>query len=414
MSSTRALLTRPSTAALLGFQLLFFAGMWLSKTAQPLYYAQQHALGHFGVGYCVMAVTGAGSFIVGRVLDRWRPRTALAAGTLLYAVGLALRVFSGSLALVVLSGAVAGLGASTVLVGLRTWTFGITDERTRPRVISGRVVAQQVGTACGAALAGAAMAAFGVVNGGRAALLAAAALVAAACLPALSAPNRPAAPVGPRPAARPAAGRGSALAWAVGGLGALGGLYTSFVTPYMPLILQKHGLGIGLVGVVVAGVSLTSSFVGPMISARLRSTWALRALVVAEAVAAAGTLLLVPGWGAPVAMTAVTVRSLAFTTSATSEEVLQGQIFPVAQLGLLFGASQSGFLVGDALGGATSGWVYQTQGASAALLISAVLIALNCLACPAVAAWVRRRGVTAPDAAAAPTTGARVPAGSVS
>ncbi|WP_042407627.1 MFS transporter [Streptacidiphilus carbonis] len=424
MPSTRTLLTRRSTAALLGFQLLFFAGMWLSKTAQPLYYAQQHALGRFGAGYCAMAVTGAGSFAVGRMLDRWGPRTALAAGTLLYAVGLALRVFSGSLALVLLSGAVAGLGASTVLVGLRTWTFGITDEHTRPRVVSARVVAQQVGAACGAALAGAGLAAFGVVDGGRTALLAAAALVALACLPALSAPGRSTAPAAPTAAAdaadaadaaRPAGGRGGVLAWAVAALGVLGGLYTSFVTPYLPLVLEKHGLGIGLVGVALATVSLTSSFVGPMIAARLRSTRALRALVVAEGVAAAGTLLLVPGWGAPVAMTAITIRSLSFTTSATSEEVLQGQIFPTAQLGLLFGASQSGFLAGDALGGATSGWVYQTQGASVALLVSAALIGLNCLAYPVVAAWVRLRTAAAADAGApAPADQAREPAGSVS
>jgi hypothetical protein len=117
-----------------GVQLLFFGGMWLSKTVQPLYFAQQHALDRFGAGYSAMALAGASSFLVGLLQDRWGSRGVLTVGTLLYAVGLALRVYYGSMLIAVLSGIVPGLGASTVLVGLRTWTFAIsTDDVYRPR-----------------------------------------------------------------------------------------------------------------------------------------------------------------------------------------------------------------------------------------------------------------------------------------
>ncbi len=392
------LFSNRSAAALLAFQLLFFGGMWLSKMAHPLYFEEHSALPLFGISYATMALAGASTFFVGGFQDRWGPRGFIIAGSLLYALGLALRIYYTSTALAVLSGLLAGLGASVVLIGMRVWTFGVTTEESRPKVVGIRRVGQQIGTSAGTGAAGLALGVYGLTSGARGVLLVAAVLVAGAATLALLAPGRvhTKSTAGEHTEAEPPSKRPVALALAVAALGAIGGLYTSFVTPYLPLILRDRGMDVALVGLVIGAVGVVTGLVGPAFAARVKSERALRALVAAESVALVATVLLIPGWGVIVAVTALTLRAIGFASSATSEEVVQGRYFPIAHLGLLFGVSQGGFLTGDALGGLASGFVYDVHGASTALAVSAVLVATNCAAYPIFVAW-RRRVQVGPD-----------------
>src|SRR5580658_6004803 len=75
------------------FNLLFFTGMWLSKTVQPLYFQAHGRLEYFGLSYSAMAVAGTIAFVAGTIGDRIGYGVTLRLGAALYAVGMALRVF---------------------------------------------------------------------------------------------------------------------------------------------------------------------------------------------------------------------------------------------------------------------------------------------------------------------------------
>src|SRR6185312_10734945 len=82
----------PDARRMAAFAVLLFAGMWLSKTAQPLYFDAYGALGRFGVSYTVMALAGISTAVTGGIVDRVGPATALRGGAALYALGLLLRL----------------------------------------------------------------------------------------------------------------------------------------------------------------------------------------------------------------------------------------------------------------------------------------------------------------------------------
>ncbi len=145
----------PGTRRVAVFTLLFFIGMWLSKTVHPLYFERHGHLVAFGLSYTAMAVAGTMSVFVGRLADRWGPRLVMVLGSVLYSAGMTLRVFHDSPTIAVVSGVVGGLGASSVFVALRMWTLLNADESQRPGVISRREFMNQAGMALGTGSAGA-------------------------------------------------------------------------------------------------------------------------------------------------------------------------------------------------------------------------------------------------------------------
>lgn len=86
----------PSAQKFLWFSLFFYFSMYLSKTIHALWFEENHALTSFGFSYTMMAVAGILSFFTGKLGDKISPHFALRLGVIVYAVGLALRVFTFS------------------------------------------------------------------------------------------------------------------------------------------------------------------------------------------------------------------------------------------------------------------------------------------------------------------------------
>jgi hypothetical protein len=128
--------------------------MWLSKTAWPLWFHESGDMRIYGISYSVMALTGALSVGVGNLVHRYGVPLSIRAGVGLYAVGISLRWFNQSLLAGVLSGVFGGLGASTVILALRTNARWLQDSGTSPKFLAARNMASQAATGLAGVLVG--------------------------------------------------------------------------------------------------------------------------------------------------------------------------------------------------------------------------------------------------------------------
>ncbi|WP_432114601.1 MFS transporter [Streptomyces sp. S1] len=391
----------PGARRVAAFTLLFFAGMWLSKTVHPLYFERHGHLVAFGLSYTAMAIAGTMSVFVGRLADRWGPRPVMALGSVLYSAGMALRVFHDSPALAVVSGVVGGLGASSVFIALRTWTLLNADESQRPGVISRREFMNQAGMALGTGSAGALVTVIGSGDRGYVAVLLLAAGFVLATL-ALVPPSRPHVPAGAdkeaadSPRLRDVFTRHRSMALGVAGLGLLMGFYVSLLSPYLPLLLADRGVPLAWVGVVLAVASIVRLAAASVAGRYLRERSPLAVFLISEACCAATTLVLAVAAGPWIAAVALALRGAFLLGATVSQELLQLNAFPTALAGVFFGLTQSAFLAGDSLGGALGGLLYHRLGSSTTVLIATALTAANAVLVPLFYRRLRAASVPGP------------------
>lgn len=368
------------------YTFMFFTGMWLSKTVHPLYFDAHDDLVNFGLSYTAMAIAGTTSVFIGRLSDRVGPRPVLIAGTVLYSIGMSLRIVHDSSFVAVASGLVAGVGASSVFIGLRTWTLHNTTEVQRAGIVSRREFMNQAGTALGMGTAGALAAFIGTGDRGYVLVL----LMAAGCVLSglLLIPPTDTSTVPAGHAKSSEAGfttvfrQHKALALGVAGLGLLMGSYVSILSPYLPLLLAERGVPVALVGVVLAAASVVRLTAAAVAGKYLRERSPMAVFLVSESCCAAATLILALSVSPWLAACALAVRGAFLLGATISQELLQLSAFPSGLAGVLFGLVQSAFLAGDSLGGAVGGWLYHQLGSSHTVLIATGLTLANALLVP--------------------------------
>ncbi|MGR8007497.1 MFS transporter [Streptomyces hypolithicus] len=393
----------PGARRVAAYTFVFFTGMWLSKTVHPLYFNKHDDLVAFGLSYTAMAIAGTTSVFIGRIADRLGSKPVLVWGTVLYAVGMALRIVHASPVVAVVSGLVAGIGASSVFIALRTWTLHNTAEAQRAGIISRREFMNQAGTALGMGSAGALAAFIGGDQGYVFVLLLAAGCVLAGLL--FIPPSRPhASPesASPGKGAQSAGfaavfGQHRALALGIVGLGLLMGFYASILSPYLPLLLAERGVPVALVGVVLAVASIVRLTAAALAGKFLRRYSPLMVFLISEGLCAAATLVLALSVSPWLAACALALRGAFLLGATVSQELLQLNAFPASIAGVLFGLVQSAFLAGDSLGGALGGWLYHQLGSSHTVLIATGLTLANALLVPIFYACLRRSTAADPE-----------------
>lgn len=371
------------------FQIAFFAMMWLSKAVHLLYFEEQGFVAHFGVAYSAMAIAGYLAIFAGHATDHWGLKKTLAAGCVFYAVGLGLRLFPSNVAIVVASGVTAGLGASTVLSALRVWMVELSSEENTAQMVGVRTSTSALGTAFGCLMVAAipltekltlqlsyrdllAASALGVL-----ALSIAARLLAPKTKNSL-ATNVPRSPLS---GLKMLAGEHRALAALTSVLGITTGLYISFISPYLPLIMKQKGLGLLAIGLSTGLFSLVRFAIDPIIARQIEmhKSQSLSLYLAAEVLIA----LVTAAFLLPLSPTALIgfllLRSGALAVSVISEEVLWLKLFPKSNIGLFFGLNQSAFLLGDCLGGILSSSLYQSHGLDVCVSIVLGVMLVNVL-----------------------------------
>lgn len=367
------------------FSLLFAAGMWMSKVAQPLYFDGQGAMIAFGVGYAVMAIVGGLSFAWGYLADRIGGLNAVRVGGLVYAVGISGRVFTDLTPSIIFS-AIAGAGASLALVGIRPWVRSRATDVEIPKLVASRSLGNQTGVFAGTLGAALIFAIAGQAEQGqRTALLVAPVLVVCGIvwISFAGRSTRYRAPEADSDAQQDASGtRPLMIKLAI--LGVLSGFYVSLVAPYVPVILADAGLTDAGAAVAISVMSLAQIASTAVLTRVGTSPRPFRLFIISEAATALLTLLAagllhLPGL---VVVAVFVARSAFLALAATAEETIQFAVIPAGAVGLVFGISQTAFLVGDAAGGALGAVLWHSAGPWGLLLTAGTVTLANAILFP--------------------------------
>lgn len=367
------------------FSALFAGGMWMSKVAQPLHYEHANALVAFGVGYAAMAVVGGFSFAWGALADRLGGLNAVRIGAVVYAIGIAGRVFTDLLPTTIFS-CVAGAGASLALIGIRPWIRSQATDQEIPKIVGARHFGSEIGIAVGTVGAAGVFALASQGDSGTVwALQIAPVLVLLGVVwlwivarstvkPAVS--QLPSSDAVADPAARRSF---RALAIRLALIGVLSGFYVSLIVPYLPLFLTGGGLSDSGAAITLGVMSLAQVAVSWVISRRGMSERPFKVFFVAEAVTGAVTIGIGFLAGVPVIFVAALFifRAAWITLAATAEETIQYAVIPGSAAGFVFGISQTAFLVGDALGGAIGAPLWLSLGPGGLAVISGAAAIAN-------------------------------------
>ncbi|HGH0815955.1 TPA: MFS transporter [Staphylococcus pseudintermedius] len=282
----------PSAQKFLWFSLFFYFSMYLSKTIHALWFEENHALTSFGFSYTMMAVAGILSFFTGKLGDKISPHFALRLGVIVYAVGLALRMFTFSFWIAGISGFIAGLGASLVIISMRFWIVSLGTEEDRPALVSIIEMGNHTGIMIGTSLSGILVWLFSyLVESPMAYVLILAALCC--CLTIFLVPKFPrkvTASEESQTHSKKPLKEYKLMMIGIVALGMIAGVSVSLISPFIPVILKHQGISVSLIGLFMAMISLTAIFAAPIYASKNVSRYKQWLFFISELVA--GLLLL--------------------------------------------------------------------------------------------------------------------------
>lgn len=337
--------------------LLFFLGMWVSKTVHPLWFEQNNALPLFGLSYSVMALAGTTSFLLGPAAARLGLRHSMLLGCGLYTLGLLLRAFPFP-APAILSGILSGVGASLALLCIRLWVFEWSGESERARILSYTTLSGHLVRGVGILAIGGAIGALGgqqvlvVVLCCAAALPFAGAVLVARHLPSTG-------PVSHRKEKTTLTSNQRTIAYVLVLNALFTGLLSSFILPYLPVLITRLGFQSGTAIMLVGLVSISIVLSQPVVN-RLIETRGAFATYLMSFTACAVTVVCLD-MPRSIALLAFVLAAFGITSNARylSEKNIEMSAIHRDHAGAVMGWLQSAFLLGDSLGGGLAGiaWV---------------------------------------------------------
>lgn len=354
--------------------------MMLSKLAHPLWFEAHHALHYFGVNYSAMAFMGVASVFFAHLVERLGQYRSLVLGFSLYSLALFLRIYHASLVVAALTGLIAGAGASIILLCFRSFIMSQTASEQRDRLIAGRKMTESVATI----IAGLIPFAVGISLGDDPILLKYLILTSASIavfgiplarfvpFAVVHAHKRP-------PISLKSLREDGALFLGIGTFSLLCGAYTSFVQPFLFIILKRAGFDlkdIGLISLLFAGFNLVIS---PLMTRMLRNQNKRWIFLLTEVLLASVTLLIALALKQRyVVLMFLSLRAIFLSISGFAQESLEYDLATIAKnREHLVGLILSSFLIGDMLGGALGGFIAYRYNEEFNLLLAALMILLN-------------------------------------
>ena len=167
-------------------------------------------------------------------------------------------------------------------------------------------------------------------------------------------------------------------------IGLVSGFYVSLITPYLPLVLTAAGASTTVAALTLGGMSCAQIVATSVMTKRARNPRPVTLFFITELGTGVLTLLAALSLGlAPVVLTAILVCRAAFVAIAVAaEETIQYAVIPASASGLIFGASQTAFLIGDALGGAFGAQIWSSGSPSSLLLTGGLITMANAVLLP--------------------------------
>ncbi len=384
---------------LLSAEFLFFLGMWLSKTAWPLWFHESGDMRIYGISYSVMALTGALTVGVGNLVHRYGVPLSFRVGVGLYAVGIGLRWFNQSLWAGVLSGVFGGLGASTVILALRTNARWLQDSGSSPQFLAARNMASQAATGLAGVLVGLFLS-FSQKWGTQISVLSGlvpllVVLVGARWIFREETTHASDAPKERLPLLESYRLLHKNLRTRMLLiLSGLSGLYTALSAPFFSLLFLDSGLSpasVAYLGTLAAITGFASQPFSAWVSRRLNP---LTGFILGEGIYATSIAFLLFSRQFLWIAILILFRSMGRALSLLSEQIIEIKAVRKEQAAAFYGAVQTTFLLGDSLGGAAGGFLVSIFGVRWTVASTLVLIALHV----ASMAWINQ-----PEAAGLPS-----------
>ncbi|WP_413295168.1 MFS transporter [Bdellovibrio sp. HCB185ZH] len=364
-----------------GFHVIFFMGMWISKTVHPVHFEHAHALQNFGISYSAMAAAGYFSFLIGHYCDRLGYRSTLAIGCVLYSLGLFLRVFPESAIISLLSGVSAGVGASTTITSVRVWLLQISDENSRARLLGVKGSGAALGSAIGCSVAGILAGKWLSISTETVLEIAAGLILLLSLLTFL---------ITPAPAHESISSKDKSslfefflekkiiAVWATS-TGVFAGFYVSFISPYLPIIMKSKGFDMTAVGISTGLLFLIRFFLDPIIGRFIqdRKENSFVIYIAAEFAVLITTAAFLSPFNQHAFVLFLILRSVGLGFSTIAEDATWFKVFPQKSLGLCFGLNQSGFFLGDFLGGLVNGKLYSAMGLQGCAVAAMAVMIIN-------------------------------------
>lgn len=356
---------------ILGFILVFYLTMGISKYSQVLYFQQNNGLTNYAISYSAMAVAGAFSFLISNYFVSWGLRRTAQLFLPIYAVGLFLRIIPNNYFVALISGVLAGVGASVVLLIMRSWIYAISDEdtSTKESLVSARYTIMQIASLLATILAGGLIAFFKASQGIYVTLLILASILMGSLVGMKSIPdNKVSQKKKPLLTALPQDKKSGIILFSIV---IFLGMTTSLVNPILPAILRSNGLEVSLTSIWMTVFGLLTVAASLFFQYVKVSAHSSRSFLVIELVVGLVMILasLVYQEGSAIILVAFSIMAVSRAGFFIFKEVMEYDMFPKTERLIYLGIAQSGFLVGDALGSLLGTLVFQRSGTQTLLMV---------------------------------------------
>lgn len=347
--------------------------MTISSYSHVLYFQQNEALSNYSFAYSAMALAGSLSFIISNQLSNLSLRKIAYIFLPIYGLGLLLRIFYANFLISLISGFISGIGASIILLLIRTWLYMASDqnEGQKGSLVSYRYTSMQISSFIGTLLAGGLITLFHSTNQIYQLLLFLTAIGMIVLPFIIRLPNHQIKKTSTRtgvtllPDNRK---RGLSLFFIVAFLG----ITSALVEPILPAILRENGISVATTSVLVTIFNLFT-VVASLLLQRMNPKGNYHFLF-NQIIVCLAMLVSTLFYRNNLVILVVALSIMSITTAGffIFKEVMEYDMFPKTERFIYLGLAQSGFMVGDALGAPVGSYIFQNVGSNLLLTTFAI------------------------------------------
>ncbi|MFY0521512.1 MFS transporter [Lysinibacillus sp. UGB7] len=340
---------------LTSFLLIFYLGMGISRYVQVLWFEKNDAVFSYSLSYAFMAIAGSLSFLLGSRINGMKILKSFAIFIPLYSIGMALRIFPSPIVLPILSGFISGIGASSVILIIRTWIFELANkhEEDKEFLISSRIIAGQIGTVLSVLIAGQLLVIFHESKYIYIILL----LVSSLCLYTVFLVRIPDNRINEK--SRNILPTDKKLTLLAIVSSCILGMSNGMFEPYLPIILKNIGFSLSTVSIIMGLYAIIKIVSGFVIQNKKLLLYPHYNILIAEILLCLSALsMVIFNQQKYLILCLILTISVLLTVSTISIELWEYKVFPSNELSIYFGIIQSSFFIGDALGGTIGGFLY--------------------------------------------------------
>lgn len=340
---------------LTSFLLIFYLGMGISRYVQVLWFEKNDAVFSYSLSYAFMAIAGSLSFLLGSRINGMKLLRSFAIFIPLYSIGMALRIFPNPVVLPIISGFISGIGASSVILIIRTWIFELTNKQEDDKefLISSRVIAGQIGTVLSVLIAGQLLVIFHESEYIYIILL----LISSLCLYTVFLVKIPDNRINEKSKNFLPTDKKLTLLAAISSC--ILGMSNGMFEPYLPIILKNIGFSLSSVSILMGTYAIIKILSGFFIQKKKFFSYPHYNILFAEILLCLSAIcMVIVSQQKYLILCLILIISVLLTVSTLSIEIWEYKIFPAKELSIYFGIIQSSFFIGDALGGTLGGFLY--------------------------------------------------------